>query len=250
MSSAPSSGSSNSAYFQSLATAASQTGYGGGLQMTSTALGGQPTPVNMNTQTMLEYWLHTLGTLTTSDIELAAEVRALCQTLLAEKKASGGLSSTSVGALTTTLEKFGSRSFSCNGILEEAWSRSILKTRNKTYPKVGSKFADNYKAVLDELKQSSSGHSEDVEAIGTDYVNKHHLMLKSMFSDMQVLHENLIHAGQGSAATGNSDLHKALHELTALNGKLDYTTMDKEITAVIQAVIQGFKSSPGSEVFK
>ncbi len=245
--SSPAQSSSNSTYLTDVSQAFGQSQ---GLQFTSTVL-GRPFVPDPNSQTMLEHWIHELATLTKSDEALATEIRSLCESLLEEKQSAGKLSDESAGKLYETLQKLCTRSFICNGILQEAWSRSITKTRSGlTYPKVGSKFADNYDAVLQELKKSSPNHGDELDKIGRGYVNKHHLMLKSIYKDMQVLHGNLVHAGQGSASGGNSDLHKALHEVTALNGKLDYASMDPEVTKIIQATIEWFDKNVGSDNFQ
>jgi hypothetical protein len=75
------------------------------------------------------------------------------------------------------------------------------------------------------------------------------MMLKSLHASLQVTHGNLIHAGVGSAAAGNSDFHKAMHELTALTGKLDYTRMDPDIAGYIHAAVTSWSAAPGHDVF-
>lgn len=240
---------SQATYLQDVAQAMDQN-WGTGLSMHSSFLGKSITP-DENSQTMLEYWLHQLAIQTKRYVELADAARQLCEALISERASTGTLSAASVSSVGQLLSSLSTWSFRCNGILEEAWERSIMRTRSgRTYAKVGSKFADNYATVLRELSTASPGHNSEIQAIGTAYVNKHHLMLKSLHPTMQILHENLLHAGLGSAATGNSDFHKAMHELTALNGKLDYSKMDPEITAIIQNAIAEFERAPGHQVFQ
>ncbi len=216
----------------------------------SSYLGQSVTP-DYNSQMMLEWWIHKLAVQTDEYGQLAQNILAFAHTLFQEKQNTGVLSVGSLGQVRNMIESLANWSFSVNGILEEAWQRSITRTRSgRTYAKVGSKFADNYAAVLRELAQASPAHVDQINAIETSYVNKHHLMLKSLYPALQIAHENLVHAGIGSRARGNSDLHKAMHELTALNRKLDYSKMDPDIAAMISVVVQDFANYPGHRVFQ
>lgn len=220
-----------------------------GLSMHSSFLGGEITP-DENSQTMLEYWIHALQEHDSGTTNTIAGIDNLTARLQAEKDSAGQLSAASLNEVADMLESLGKWSFSSNGILEEAWERSILRTRSgQTYAKVGSKFADNYKSVLKELAKSSPQHAQEALGITDKYVNKHHLMLKSLHANLQIVHGNLLHAGLGSAATGNSELHKAMHRLTALNGKLDYAKMDPQMAVLISQAVTKFSDSPGHKTF-
>lgn len=202
-----------------------------------------------NSQTMIEWWVYKLGCQVEAEGAIVKELDDLTIVLNKEKQA-GALSATSLNRVQAILEGIAYWSFSCNGILEEAWERSVTKTKSdKTYANVGKRFADHFVEVLNELSASSPSHKADIQMIGTAYVNKHHLMLKSLHPVMQILHENLLHAGLGSADKGNSELHKAIHKLTALNGKLDYTKMDADIAAIIKSVVTLFSQNKGHNVF-
>jgi len=243
MSSLPSSSPTSSSTTQYVASVHGAYGF------TSTVLGEQIKP-DPNSQTMIGYWLNELSMQETHIADWVGKIRDLTSRLNKELAEKGSLSRSSIDEATEELKKLARYSFSCNGILEEAWERCIIRTKsNKTYTKVGAKFADNFDNVLSEIAKSSPADKSMIDTIGRVYINKHHLKLKSIYPNLQIAHDNIVHAGAGSATTGNSEFHKALHELTALSGGVDYRKMNAQMTDVIEGVVDQFGRDPGHANF-
>ena len=130
----------------------------------------------------------------------------------------------------------GGFSFDSNIVLKTAWLRAknAVNTENRdTWDNMNSSFRTQFNNLLDELASEDEVLKEKVDAIkaqvyenqeASDLLNIHHLLLKGQteFSHLQAVRSNLILVGRGErdekgeVTRTNTEVHEAIHRLTAL----------------------------------
>jgi hypothetical protein len=203
----------------------------------------QSVSLTNNNRPMIAYWLYQLGegVVTAFQQLKSQEINALVELIVDEEDKGNDGVAMYKGEIENMLSALTKYIFSSNGILADAWSSAVKKTRSSRYSDVGSKFGYELRRMLDQIGMVDPDQNELIIKIKTDFINKHHVLLKSKFPDLQIKSFNLLHAGHGSQGSTNTDLHKSMHKMTSVSNSTNYSRMHQGVTDLLKAWVEELK---------
>ena len=202
---------------------------------------GAVSDVNPTNQVLIEYHLHLIEKKTVDEFvrEMTLTVDGLADTIKDAIENKSKKVDDYRLEIAEALSKLRRNIFNQNVVIDEAWNRSVASTRqNSKYSQVATKMNRKLDELLDEIRRCLPADDKvGLPLICTDFINKHHILLKSIHPDRQVEAANLLHSGHGSAASSNTSLHRAMHKLTSLKGE-NYKLMDKAMENILKQWVE------------